>query len=235
MRKFIFVVLIGVFGSVLGQNASLGILPTSLIPSVPKFNVDIGLYYSQFQANNENYDRHNDKDWYNVGIYMGAGAYNISKYRFFIDLGVDISWHKSVFMTNVPIALNAGVDIISLPKQSTYLTAHIGIGYYLATLRKFDDGMIGGFYVYDDEHLEQHSAYVPAGVRFYHKHFFADFTYRLRFWKSKVRVKIDESNEYYFDDDDFYKANKYSVRTTKNNRIRDIETTPWTFTIGVTF
>ena len=229
MKKIIFILFIGVYVITLGQNAFTGILPTSLIPSIPQFNVDFGLHYSQFQANNDNYNEvHNEKDWYNVGLYMGVGAYNISKYRFFLDFCVDIGWHKDVFMINVPIALNAGVDIIALPKQSTYLTAHAGIGYFLATLRKLDNGVIGGYYVYDDEHLEQHSMFVPAGVRFYHKHFFMDFTYRLRFWKSKVSVQIDDDNE--FDYTDFYKS-----RSAQNNRIRSIETFPWTFTIGVTF
>ncbi|MBQ6754602.1 MAG: hypothetical protein IJR03_05310 [Bacteroidales bacterium] len=236
MKKYIFIVFIFAFGFATGQTASMGSSILDKEFSDAGHNMDFGLYYSQFKANNETYMSHQNKDdWYALGLYIGVGAYNVSKYSVFLDCGIDVGWHKDIFMLNVPVALNVGYDIFAQPEKRTYLTAHAGIGYFFASLRNFDNGMLAGYYVYEDEHLEQHSAFVPLGIRFYYKNVFADFTYRMRFLKSRVKVELNEENDYYYDDDDWFKQTRRTAYNGQSDRIKNIETLPWTFTIGLNF
>ncbi len=237
MKKNIFIVFLFALGTAIGQNTSVKGDFLDKPFSDAGHNVDLGLYYSQFKANNENrLSRQNKENWYALGLYIGVGAYNVSNYSLFLDCGVDIGWHKDVFMFNVPVALNVGYDIFSKPKEKTYLTAHAGIGYFFASLRNFDNGMLAGYYVYEDEHLEQHSAFVPVGIRLYYKRIFVDFTYRFRFLKSRVKVEINDDNDYYYDDDYYwFKSTERTAYNGKSDRIRNIETFPWVFTVGINF
>ncbi|MDO5760348.1 MAG: hypothetical protein Q4Q06_04925 [Bacteroidota bacterium] len=199
------------------------------------YGFDFGLYYMHFKGNNniKTIDLE-ENTWNGLGIYMAREFWDKNKINLFIDLGLDVSWFKDIFMVDIPLALNLGCKFLEIPQRDISFMLHAGIGYFYSSMRVFDDKNIGGFDLYRDEHLEQHSAFVPFGIRFYYKHFFSDFTYRLRFAKNKVSIKEDvEDGMFYYSDyaDLFYKRNLIN----SNYKIKNLDISNWCVTIGFRF
>jgi len=196
---------------------------------------DCGLYYMHLSSNDniKNSDVYGKDNWNGIGIYLSGGLFNRNKTSLFLDLGFDIGWFKDVFMFNLPLSVNVGFNLFDTPKNNSNLMLHGGIGYFLASLRQYRKGNIGGYDLYEDEHLAQNSAFIPLGIRFYHKLIFVDFTYRFRFLKGKIKIESgsEEDYEYYYTVFDNL-ANKRVRTDTQNNRIKDIDVFPWRITIG---
>lgn len=197
---------------------------------------EFGIYYSQCSANRLLNENNGKGMWHGVGLYCAVGDFDYKKMSFFFDFALDIGWHRDIIMLNIPLALNFGYSIYYDPAENKNLMAHVGAGYMYASIRDFDNGFLGGYYVYDDECLQQHSAVVPIGLRFYYKGFFADFTYRVRFLKSKVSVHYDDDDDLFVDYDyDMIGAKSWREGLETNVKIRNIDVFPWTFTIGINF
>lgn len=197
-------------------------------------NVELGVYYMHFNSNNQIKQSKYQSTWNGVGLYTAKEIFYKGKMNFFFDLGFDIGWFEDVIMLNIPVAFNFGYKIFDLPQRDGYFMLHAGLGYFYSSLRRYKDGYLGGYELFDDEHLGQHSAFIPIGLRFYYKQFFADFIYRLRFVKSKVKIEANSEDDYiyeYYLDNNWLLYKRYNANN-QTNRIKNIDIFPWCITLG---
>lgn len=233
MKKFLFFILaLNVLGATAYSQDIENVEEERLTLS---HRVEFGLYYMHSKSNNRIKASDYKNTWNGVGIYTSKEIFYKSKMNFFFDFGLDIGWFDDVIMLNIPVAFNFGYRIFDIPQRDSYFMLHVGLGYFYSSIRRYKDGYLGGYELFDDEHLEQHSAFVPIGIRFYYKSFFADFTYRLRFAKSKVRIEGNSADDYYIYEDlldiDWLPSKRYNTNN-QTNRIKNIDAFTWCITIG---
>ena len=219
-----------------GQNSDNDAISNKAFSSA-KHYADIGLYGSKFNSKFDTETMERKKtSWYGLGFYLGGGVFGVNNYSFFFDLGLDCGGSKDIFELNLPLAVNAGYNVFSDTEKQIYTMLHLGFGYFYSSLRTFSTGYLGGYYLFDNEHLEQHSAFAPFGLRFYYKNFFMDVSYRFRFWKSGIKISENEELDYILDDYDYdylpYKRQKNNSNIDSDKRLKDIEVFKWVFTIG---
>lgn len=192
--------------------------------NLPTHAFEFSLSYMQMKENLVATSRFTDiPTWHGIGIGGAAGLFHKNNMSAYVDMFLDLGWNDDYTTFNMPICANVGFDIWSIKEKNIYLTPHLGLGFMIASLQSFDDNNIGGYFVYDDEHLSQISGCIPFGIKFYYKKIFFDFSYRMRFLKSKISIEENSSDTEIL----------YDKRS--ENRINNIKIFPCTFSLGYCF
>lgn len=164
--------------------------------------LEIGLTYSHMNADNsfkETMAQHSS--WNAIGLTCSQYAFVQHSFCGYFSCFVDYAWatksDNSMFNTNV--SFNFGYNLLIDSLRLLFLIPHIGIGCNFDVMDMNDKNS----YYYDESYY-QYSGVFPIGFKVKYKHLFADFTYMIRFVRSKIHYFDDYQWDYY----DLYKSQK---------------------------
>ena len=182
---------------------------------------DVGISYSRMTADNSfYYGTANSGYWNAVGIHAWQYLFTVKGFDGGFSYLIDYAWATKTDndMLNLALAFNCGYNFPVDSSGAMFLSPHAGIGCSW-DLVYMDDA---ASYFYKDSYY-QITGTLPVGVKLKYKRVFADFTYMLRFARSKI---------HYQQDDDWYYSDYYK---SQPNVASHIKTFPFVLTIGMRF